>query len=88
MAASSDSLTVGHRIAALLIRFLFSSQPYEIHYEGDENKKAYLNPKRDGKAKGERERRSDRAEGRQIVGDQRRCCWLAAAGAVRSFPIG
>jgi hypothetical protein len=28
-------------------------QPYEIQYEGDENKKAYINVKRDGKARGQ-----------------------------------
>lgn len=27
-------------------------EPYEVTYEGDENKKSWINPKRDGKAKG------------------------------------
>lgn len=28
-------------------------EPYEVTYEGDENKKSWINPKRDGKARGQ-----------------------------------
>lgn len=59
-------------------------QPYEIHYEGDENKKAYINVKRDGKARGQQHRETSSNAGE----DGRRAAQhkQATGGSLCSLP--